>query len=95
MAAVKAQWLVEGKYGLARYGRARCALHGSCAAMRAKTSSGVPVPSISTTCTAGTVHAEFKAGRMDWDGKMVTPDKRKGKIVPRSSSSNRFSTDFR
>lgn len=30
---------------------------------------------------AGTVHVEFRAGRMDWDGRMVTPDKRKGKIV--------------
>jgi len=29
----------------------------------------------------GTVHVEFRAGRMDWDGKMVKPDKRKGKIV--------------
>lgn len=29
----------------------------------------------------GTVHAEFRAGRMDWDGRMVTADKRKGKIV--------------
>eukprot|EP00930_Biecheleria_cincta_P015283 TRINITY_DN1279_c0_g2_i1.p1 TRINITY_DN1279_c0_g2~~TRINITY_DN1279_c0_g2_i1.p1 ORF type:complete len:303 (+),score=87.70 TRINITY_DN1279_c0_g2_i1:52-909(+) len=29
----------------------------------------------------GHVHAEFKAGRMDWDGRMVTADKRKGKIV--------------
>jgi len=30
---------------------------------------------------AGHVHVEFKAGRMDWDGRMVTPDKRKGKII--------------
>lgn len=30
---------------------------------------------------AGTVHVEFRAGRMDWDGRMVTPDKRKGKII--------------
>lgn len=29
----------------------------------------------------GTVHAEFRAGRMEWDGRMVTADKRKGKIV--------------
>lgn len=29
----------------------------------------------------GTVHVEFKAGRMDWDGKMVTADKRKGKMI--------------
>lgn len=29
----------------------------------------------------GVVHAEFKAGRMDWDGRMVTADKRKGKII--------------
>jgi len=29
----------------------------------------------------GHVHADFRAGRMDWDGRMVTPDKRKGKIV--------------
>lgn len=29
----------------------------------------------------GHVHVEFKAGRMDWDGRMVTADKRKGKIV--------------
>lgn len=29
----------------------------------------------------GNVHVEFRAGRMDWDGRMVTPDKRKGKIV--------------
>lgn len=29
----------------------------------------------------GIVHAEFKAGRLEWDGRMVTPDKRKGKIV--------------
>jgi len=29
----------------------------------------------------GTVHCEFRAGRMDWDGKMVTADKRKGKII--------------
>lgn len=30
---------------------------------------------------AGHVHVEFKAGRCDWDGRLVTPDKRKGKIV--------------
>mmetsp|Transcript_82778 Transcript_82778/g.208399 ORF Transcript_82778/g.208399 Transcript_82778/m.208399 type:complete len:133 (+) Transcript_82778:57-455(+) len=30
---------------------------------------------------AGQVHVEFKAGRMDWDGKKVTADKRKGKVV--------------
>jgi len=29
----------------------------------------------------GQIHAEFKAGRCDWDGKLITPDKRKGKIV--------------
>jgi len=29
----------------------------------------------------GSVHVEFKAGRMDWDGKMVTADKRKGKLI--------------
>jgi len=29
----------------------------------------------------GQVLAEFRAGRMDWDGRMVTPDKRKGKVV--------------
>eukprot|EP00440_Ansanella_granifera_P075708 gb/GFBE01082152.1/.p1 GENE.gb/GFBE01082152.1/~~gb/GFBE01082152.1/.p1 ORF type:complete len:286 (+),score=104.33 gb/GFBE01082152.1/:1-858(+) len=29
----------------------------------------------------GHVHAEFRAGRMDWDGRMVTADKRKGKVV--------------
>lgn len=29
----------------------------------------------------GTVHVEFKAGRMDWDGKTVTADKRKGKFI--------------
>jgi len=29
----------------------------------------------------GHVHVEFRAGRMDWDGRMVTADKRKGKIV--------------
>jgi ubiquitin carboxyl-terminal hydrolase 5/13 len=29
----------------------------------------------------GSVHAEFKAGIMNWDGKTVTPDKRKGKVV--------------
>jgi hypothetical protein len=29
----------------------------------------------------GTVHVEFRAGRMDWDGRMVTPDKRKGKVI--------------
>eukprot|EP00438_Fugacium_kawagutii_P024593 Skav200061 [mRNA] locus=scaffold838:56535:58863:+ [translate_table: standard] len=33
------------------------------------------------TRPAGHVHVEFKAGRMDWDGRMVTPDKRKGKIL--------------
>jgi len=27
------------------------------------------------------VHVEFKAGRLDWNGRMVTADKRKGKIV--------------
>jgi len=30
---------------------------------------------------SGHVHVEFKAGRMDWDGRMVTADKRKGKIL--------------
>jgi len=30
---------------------------------------------------AGQVHVEFRAGRMDWDGRMVTPDKRKGKVI--------------
>lgn len=30
---------------------------------------------------AGHVHVEFKAGRMDWDGKTVTADKRKGKVA--------------
>lgn len=30
---------------------------------------------------AGKVHVEFKAGKMDWDGKNVTADKRKGKLV--------------
>eukprot|EP00418_Pyrodinium_bahamense_P076136 CAMPEP_0179067600 /NCGR_PEP_ID=MMETSP0796-20121207/29570_1 /TAXON_ID=73915 /ORGANISM="Pyrodinium bahamense, Strain pbaha01" /LENGTH=348 /DNA_ID=CAMNT_0020764629 /DNA_START=73 /DNA_END=1117 /DNA_ORIENTATION=- len=29
----------------------------------------------------GNVIVEFRAGRMDWDGRLVTPDKRKGKIV--------------
>jgi len=29
----------------------------------------------------GNIHVEFKAGRMDWDGRMVTADKRKGKVV--------------
>mmetsp|Transcript_90150 Transcript_90150/g.173475 ORF Transcript_90150/g.173475 Transcript_90150/m.173475 type:complete len:303 (-) Transcript_90150:35-943(-) len=29
----------------------------------------------------GHVHVEFKAGRLDWDGRMVTADKRKGKVV--------------
>lgn len=29
----------------------------------------------------GSIHAEFRAGRMEWDGKLVTPDKRKGKIM--------------
>lgn len=29
----------------------------------------------------GQVHVEFRAGRMEWDGRMVTADKRKGKIV--------------
>lgn len=29
----------------------------------------------------GTVHVEFRAGRMDWDGRMVTADKTKGKVV--------------
>jgi len=29
----------------------------------------------------GIVHVEFRAGKMEWDGKKVTPDKRKGKIV--------------
>jgi hypothetical protein len=29
----------------------------------------------------GSVHVEFRAGRMDWDGRMVTADKRKGKII--------------
>ncbi|CAE7591640.1 adrm1-b [Symbiodinium pilosum] len=33
------------------------------------------------TRPAGHVHVEFKAGRMDWDGRMVTADKRKGKIL--------------
>lgn len=33
------------------------------------------------TRPSGHVHVEFKAGRMDWDGRMVTPDKRKGKIL--------------
>lgn len=30
---------------------------------------------------AGQVHVEFRAGRMDWDGKVVTADKRKGKVI--------------
>lgn len=30
---------------------------------------------------AGNVHTEFKAGKMDWDGKVVKADKRKGRIV--------------
>lgn len=30
--------------------------------------------------TAMTTIVEFKAGKMDWDGRMVTPDKRKGKL---------------
>lgn len=29
----------------------------------------------------GNVHVEFRAGRMDWDGRMVTADKRKGKVI--------------
>mmetsp|Transcript_29697 Transcript_29697/g.44815 ORF Transcript_29697/g.44815 Transcript_29697/m.44815 type:complete len:273 (+) Transcript_29697:91-909(+) len=29
----------------------------------------------------GTVHVEFKAGKMTWDGKTVTADKRKGKVI--------------
>lgn len=29
----------------------------------------------------GNVLVEFRAGKMDWNGKMVTPDKRKGKII--------------
>jgi len=29
----------------------------------------------------GVVHADFKAGRMTWDGKTVKPDKKKGRIV--------------
>lgn len=29
----------------------------------------------------GLVHVEFKAGKMDWDGKKVTADKRKGKVL--------------
>mmetsp|Transcript_105792 Transcript_105792/g.183913 ORF Transcript_105792/g.183913 Transcript_105792/m.183913 type:complete len:309 (-) Transcript_105792:79-1005(-) len=29
----------------------------------------------------GNVHVEFRAGKMEWNGRMVTPDKRKGKIV--------------
>uniref|UniRef100_A0A7S2KTS2 Pru domain-containing protein n=1 Tax=Zooxanthella nutricula TaxID=1333877 RepID=A0A7S2KTS2_9DINO len=29
----------------------------------------------------GLVHVEFRAGRMDWDGKKVTADKRKGKVI--------------
>lgn len=33
------------------------------------------------TRPAGHVHVEFKAGRMDWDGRMVTADKRKGKVL--------------
>lgn len=30
---------------------------------------------------AGGQTQSFRAGRMDWDGRMVTPDKRKGKVV--------------
>eukprot|EP00746_Dinoflagellata_sp_MGD_P011866 gnl/MRDRNA2_/MRDRNA2_125067_c0_seq1.p1 gnl/MRDRNA2_/MRDRNA2_125067_c0~~gnl/MRDRNA2_/MRDRNA2_125067_c0_seq1.p1 ORF type:complete len:289 (+),score=86.62 gnl/MRDRNA2_/MRDRNA2_125067_c0_seq1:89-955(+) len=30
---------------------------------------------------AGNVIAEFRAGKMNWDGRMVTPDTRKGKVV--------------
>eukprot|EP00439_Symbiodinium_sp_Y106_P079925 s1037_g18.t1 len=33
------------------------------------------------TRPAGHIHVEFRAGRMDWDGRMVTADKRKGKIL--------------
>lgn len=29
----------------------------------------------------GLVHVEFKAGRCEYDGRMITPDKRKGKVV--------------
>lgn len=29
----------------------------------------------------GLVHVEFKAGKMDWDGKKVTADKKKGKVL--------------
>jgi len=29
----------------------------------------------------GRMHVEFKAGRCDWDGRTITPDKRKGKVV--------------
>eukprot|EP00929_Paragymnodinium_shiwhaense_P009892 TRINITY_DN114284_c0_g1_i1.p1 TRINITY_DN114284_c0_g1~~TRINITY_DN114284_c0_g1_i1.p1 ORF type:complete len:287 (+),score=102.69 TRINITY_DN114284_c0_g1_i1:87-947(+) len=29
----------------------------------------------------GVVHVEFRAGKCEWDGKMVTPDKKKGKVV--------------
>eukprot|EP00928_Gymnodinium_smaydae_P035973 TRINITY_DN25229_c0_g1_i6.p2 TRINITY_DN25229_c0_g1~~TRINITY_DN25229_c0_g1_i6.p2 ORF type:complete len:1002 (-),score=315.63 TRINITY_DN25229_c0_g1_i6:85-3090(-) len=29
---------------------------------------------------AGKIHVEFRAGILDWDGKMLTPDKRKGKV---------------
>lgn len=30
---------------------------------------------------SGTVHLEFRAGKCDWDGKRVTPQKTKGKVV--------------
>lgn len=30
---------------------------------------------------AGEVHVEFKAGRLQWDGRMLTPEKEKGKVV--------------
>jgi len=33
------------------------------------------------TRPAGTVHVEFRAGKMEWDGRMVTADKKKGKII--------------
>jgi len=33
------------------------------------------------TRPAGLVHVEFKAGRMDWDGKIVKADKRKGRVI--------------
>lgn len=29
----------------------------------------------------GTVHVEFRAGKMEWDGRTVTADKRKGKVI--------------